>query len=267
MEMNSAKEEAYEKFARTGFAVKGGIYILLGVLAVVAAAGPNGKATGKRGVLLWLDHQPLGPALILLIMIGILGYMLLRFMQALKDTNHQGSGWKGLAIRTFYFMRGIVYLLLLLVSFFIVFPGIKILEKEDAETLNWIIELPAGNIAIALAGVFFAAFGVFEIGRALTGSFQHHIDFTGLSSGKRGVYQAIGVTGYLARGIILGLTGYLLVKAALNAYMDKVPFTAQAFDFLSSILGEFFMGIVAAGLAFYGLFYLIKAKFYKISVP
>ena len=264
--MDSVKEEAYDKFARTGFAIKGAIYVLLGILAVVAAAGPEGKATGKKGVLMWLDHQPLGPVLIIIIMIGILGYVVLRFMQALKDTNHKGSGWKGAIIRTFYFLRGISYLLLLLASFFIVFPDTKILDEEDADTMTWMIELPAGNIAVAIIGAFFAGFGVFEIGRAITGSFKHHLNFKHVRSGVRGVYYVIGVIGYMARGIILGLTGFILVKAALNAYVDKAPFTSQAFNFISSLLGEFYMGVVAAGLAFYGIFYFIKAKFYQISV-
>lgn len=266
MKMDSLKEEAYDKFARTGFSIKGAIYVLLGILAVVAAAGPSGKATGKRGVLMWLEHQPLGPILLILIMVGILGYVALRFMQAFKDTNHKGSSWKGLAIRAFYFIRGTSYLLLLLACFFIVFPGTKVLDKEDANTMARIIELPAGNIAVAVAGAFFAGFGVFEIGRSLTGNFKHHLNFKNLNERIRGIYNTIGVIGYLARGVILGLTGFLIIKAAFNAYVDKAPFTAQAFHILSSLLGEFYMGIVAAGLAFYGIFYFIKAKFYQVTM-
>lgn len=264
--MGSVKKEAYDKFARTGFAVKGIIYVLLGILAVVAAAGPEGKATGKRGVLVWLDHQPLGPVLIIIIMIGILGYVVLRFMQAIKDTNHKGSGWKGIITRLFYFIRGISYLLFMLAGFFVVFPDTKVLDKEDADTLAWMIELPAGNIAVAMVGLFFAGFGVYELGRAFTGNFKHHLDFRNLNSGVKGVCNTIGVIGYLARGIILGVIGFLLVKAAINAFIDKAPFTSQAFNFLSSLLGEFYMGIVAAGLAFYGFFYFIKAKLYQVSI-
>lgn len=266
MKMNSYKEEAYDKFARMGFSIKGAIYFLLGVLAVVAAAGPSGKATGKEGVLRWLDHQPLGTILLIIIMIGILGYIVLRLMQAFKDTNNKGSGWKGYTVRTFYFLRAISYLLLLLACFFIVFPGTKILDKEDADTMTRIIELPAGNIAVAIIGAFFAGFGIFEIGRALSGSFKHHLNFKRISTKTKGIFNTIGVIGYLSRGIILGLTGFIIVKAAFNAFVDKAPFTSQAFNILSSLLGEFYMGIVAAGLSFYGLFYFVKAKFYQVSM-
>ena len=76
----------------------------------------------------------------------------------------------------------------------------------------------------------------------------------------------MGVIGYFARGIILGLTGYLIVEAAFDAYVDKAPFTTQAFNILSSLLGEFYMGIVAAGLASYGLFYMVKAGHYQVTI-
>ncbi len=263
--MDYVKSKAYEKFARTGFAVKGAVYILLGILAVAAAAGPNGKITGKKGVLIWLDHQPLGPVLITLIMVGLLGYIMLRFMQAFKDTNDKGTGWKGLATRIFYFIRGVSYLLLFLTSLLIVFFQTKLLDKEDTNTMARIIELPAGNIAIGIVGFFFAAYGIFEIGRAITGSFKRHLNFSNLGKKPRSIFNTIGVIGYLARGIILGITGFSLVEAAFNAYIDTASFTSQAFHILSSLLGELYMGLVAAGLAFYGLFYFVKAKLYQVS--
>ena len=266
MKMNSIREEAYEKFARTGFAIKGAIYVLLGILAVVAAVGPNGKVTGKEGVLQWLDHQPLGPVLLVLIMVGLLGYVVLRFMQAFKDTNNKGTDWKGITTRILYFIRGVSYILLVFACFFIVFPGLKILDKEDGKTMTKVIELPAGNIAVAMVGAFFIGFGIFEIGRALTGSFKHHLNLNSVTDRIRGVYNTIGVIGYLARGIILCLIGFLIVEAAFNAYVDKAPFTTQAFNILSSLLGEFYMGIVAAGLAFYGIFYIVKARHYQVTI-
>ena len=264
--MDSGKKEAYDKFTRTGFIIKGVIYVLLGMLALVAAVGSGGKTTGRLGVLVWLDHQPLGPGLLILIMIGILGYVTLRLMQALKDTNHKGSGWKGLSTRVAYFISGLTYLMLFFACFFTVFFRTSFIDKEDANFIARIIELPAGNIAIGIAGGFLFGFGLFEIGRALTGAFNHHLNFNHLNEKTRRILNSIGVVGYLARGVILCIMGFLIVKTAFKAFVDQASFISQAFSLLSSFLGEFYMGTVAAGLVFYGSFYFVKAKFYQITV-
>lgn len=263
--MNSVQKEAYDTFTRTGFSIKGVIYILLGVLAVVAAASPAGKTTGRLGVLIWLDHQPLGSILLILIGLGLVGYVVLRFVQAFKDTNHKGSGWKGLSRRAGYFISGFSYLLFFFACIYFVFPNARKMGKEEAGYIASLLELPAGNIVVAIIGAFSFGYGVFEIVRGFKTSFKHHLNFKNINKRHKKVLSAIGVIGYVARGIILSLIGYLIIKAAFNAYVDNLSITSQAFSILSSLLGKLYMGIIALGLVFYGLFNFVKAKLYQIT--
>lgn len=263
--MDAKERKAYKKFTRTGLAIKGIIYVLSGTLAIIAAAGPGGRTVGRMGVLRWLNELPAGPALLLLIGIGLLGYVVLRLMQAIKDTNHKGRSWKGLARRTGYLISGIVYLVFLIGSIYILFPKADVWQEEEVNYLNKILGLPAGNIAVAIAGVFSFGYGIFEIVRGGKGSYKHHLSLQQVKKSRRLLLNAVGAVGYVARGIVLGLIGFFVVRAAFEAYVDEVGFTSKALEFISAYLGPFVMGIIAAGLALYGIFMFVKARFYQVS--
>ena len=263
--MNSKERKAYDKFARTGFAIKGAIYVLLGTLAVIAAAGPGGKTAGRMGVLRWIDQQPFGEILLILIVAGLLGYVVLRMMQAIKDTNHKGTGWKGLSRRAGYFISGFVYLFFIVAGFYLLFPHSGVWKSEGANYIDTILHLPAGNLAVAVSGIFTFGYGVFEILRGFKGGFRNHLHYRNIKKRRRLVLNSIGAAGYIARGITLCLMGYFIGKAAFNVYVKNAKFTSQVFELLSSYFGAFMMGIIAAGLALYGAFMFVKAKFYEIT--
>ena len=264
--MDSGKRKAYKKFARTGFAMKGVIYLLSGTLAVVAAAGPGGKTIGRIGVIRWLDQLPFGPTLIVLIGTGLTGYVVLRFMQAFRDTNNKGSGVKGLSRRAGYFISGMLYLVFLIGISFLLFPEADVWKGEEANYVNRALKLPAGNIAVAIAGAFSFGYGIFEIVRGVKGSYKHHLSFEHVRKRAKSIFTAVGATGYVARGIVLALAGFFVVRAALEAYAEKAHFTSKALEFISSYLGNFAMGAVAAGLALYGIFNFVKARFYQVTI-
>src|SRR4051794_41516223 len=56
--------------ARAGYVAKGVVYVLVGGLAVRAAAGWGGRATGSRGALRSLLDQPYGLAILAGVSVG-----------------------------------------------------------------------------------------------------------------------------------------------------------------------------------------------------
>ncbi|HEY8666600.1 MAG TPA: DUF1206 domain-containing protein, partial [Tepidisphaeraceae bacterium] len=95
--------------ARFGFATRGLLYVILGALALLYAIGHGGKTTNVRGAMYTLFHQPLGTILLLGACIGLAGYALWSFIQALLDPDHFGSSFKGLARRFGCFCTGCIY--------------------------------------------------------------------------------------------------------------------------------------------------------------
>ena len=218
------------------------------------------------GVLRWMDQLPAGSVLLVLIGTGLMGYVVLRFMQAFKDTNHKGTSGKGLSRRAGYFISGMLYLIFLTGCFYLLFPEAGVWKGKEAGYINKALKLPAGNIAVAIAGAFTFGYGIFEIVRGVKGSYKHHLSFEHVKKWEKLMFTAIGAAGYVARGIVLALAGFFVVRAALEAYAEKAHFTSKALEFISSYLGNFTMGVIAAGLALYGIFNFVKAKFYQVTL-
>src|SRR5947209_5282692 len=75
--------------ARLGYAIKGVVYLIIGLLAVQLAAGFGGKATDQKGALQTISSLPAGKFLMVVVTIGLFGYALWSFIQAIFDTEHK----------------------------------------------------------------------------------------------------------------------------------------------------------------------------------
>src|SRR3954447_9044474 len=70
------------RLGRLGFAARGFVYIMLGVLATRAAFGVGGKVTDKQGAVQEMEKLPFGTFVLWVVGIGLLGYIGWRFAQA-----------------------------------------------------------------------------------------------------------------------------------------------------------------------------------------
>src|SRR5919112_5317329 len=97
--------------ARLGFAAIGVVYVLMGVLALMAAVGRNQGDVGadKEDAVKRLQDLPAGSALLGLIAVGLVGYIIWRFTQAIRDTEGNGSSAKGWSKRLWYICSGLFY--------------------------------------------------------------------------------------------------------------------------------------------------------------
>ena len=84
-----------ERLARFGYAAKGAVYIVVGLLAAMAAFGMGGKTTDTRGALATIVTQPFGRVLLGAVAVGLVGYALWRFVQAGVDAENKGSRSNG----------------------------------------------------------------------------------------------------------------------------------------------------------------------------
>src|SRR4051812_31342994 len=75
-----------EPMARLGYAAKGFVYALIGVLAALAAwnvhVGQKGNEMNQRGILNFLARQWFGTALLIAVAAGLAGYSLWRLISA-----------------------------------------------------------------------------------------------------------------------------------------------------------------------------------------
>ncbi len=76
-----------------------------------------------------------------------------------------------------------------------------------------------------------------------------------------------GKIGYVARGIVWIIIGYLFLKAAMQSNPSQAGGSGSAFSFLeNSSYGSFLLGAVAVGLICYGIFMFMRARHQVINV-
>src|SRR4051794_11098006 len=80
-----------ERLARIGYAARGVLYAVVGLLAVTLALGRGGATTDKNGALTTIAGQPFGKLLLVLIVVGLIGYSIWGFARALLDPLGRGT--------------------------------------------------------------------------------------------------------------------------------------------------------------------------------
>ncbi|MET4105699.1 DUF1206 domain-containing protein [Hymenobacter sp. UYP22] len=248
--------------ARFGFAAKGTVYLLMGLLALLAATGQQGGQTAdKKQAVQTLQSLPGGTVLLGLIAFGLLGYIVWRFTQALRDTENKGSGAKGIGRRLAYAGSGLLYASLAWYAANLALKGSASEGGNSQQTLvarilNW----PAGEWIIMLAGLITIGVGIYQIVKAYSGSFHKHVNSADIPAGQQNTVYRIGQLGYTARGIVMAILGYFLLQAGRKHQAAAVGTTDEAFDLLAT-MGPAVLGIVALGLMCYGLYMLVQAKY------
>ena len=85
--------------ARFGYAVKGAVYIMIGLLAALAASNRGGRTTDWQGAFIISAY---GQLLLVAVAVRLAGYAFWCFIQAIKATENKGSKAKGMVIRFGY---------------------------------------------------------------------------------------------------------------------------------------------------------------------
>src|SRR5262249_21628453 len=95
-------------------------------------------------------------------------------------------------------------------------------KSWTARVLDW----PGGPALVAIAGIAILAGGIYLVVRGLTTKFEEKLETGRMSTAVRRVSLGLGVVGSVGRGVVFGLAGGLLVKAAF----DHDPNQAQGID-------------------------------------
>lgn len=252
---------------RFGFAAKGVVYSLIGVLAIQTALGAGGETTGSRGALEHVGQAPFGRVLLLAMAVGISGYALWRFVQAFMDTENKGTGAKGIALRTGYFLIALLHIGLATSAFALVSGGEG---GGDGSNQGWTAKLmsqPFGRWLVALVGVAVIAYGAFQMYRAYTLKFREKLTLEEMSAAEDKWASRMGRLGYAARGIVFTIIGVFLTVAALH----ENPKEARGLDGALETLaqqpwGWIVLAVVAVGLAAYGLFMFVQARYRRMVI-
>jgi hypothetical protein len=255
-----------ERLARLGYAAKGIVYAIVGVLAVQAAVGPGGQTTDTKGALGAIAAQPFGKFLLALLTIGLIGYVVWQFVQAIQDPEHKGDDPEGLAKRLGYGISGLVYAGLAL-------SAIRLLMGSGGggssnSTQDWTARLlsqPFGQWLVALIGAFVIGLGFHQFYKAYKAKFRKEMKLHEMSPTEETWATRIGRLGEAARGVVFVIIGFFLIQAARQSDASEVRGLDGALLALSQQpYGPWLLGIVALGLIAYGIHMGVQARYRRI---
>jgi hypothetical protein len=246
---------------RIGYAAKGIIYLLIGVLAFRLAAGlDGGRLVDPDGALILVFRQPFGQILLALIAVGILAYSIWQFVEGIWDTRRKGGGW-GWWHRALTMIKGAAYGTVGWTAARMVLG----LRRTDDDLAAEVISVPLGGLFLALVGVGVSVYGIFEVKDAIQARLGDDLDAHRLRREAGTWATVLGRIGNGARGVILTVMGAAFVAAGFERDPSKAGGIAAALATLfSQPYGIALAATVAAGLACFGVFQLLHARYARL---
>lgn len=257
-----------QRLARFGIATKGIVYVIMGVLAVMTAMNRgDGRITDSEGAVRTIGAQPFGQALLGATAVGLVGYVLWRFAQAVLDADNAGDDADGLLKRVGYAASGLTYAALA------VGAVQSIAGSRDAggdAARNWLDSLLAsgdvGRVLVGLLGVVLVGVGGSQLWKAAKADFMRDVDVYAMSPTVRTWTRRLGRLGHAARGVVFPMLGWFLLRAATRADSSEWRGTDGALRELAARPhGTLLLAVVAAGLAAYGVYQVVLSRYRRIG--
>ncbi len=269
MSQQAAEHPWIVRLGRFGFAANGFVYGMVGFLALLGALGRGGDTTDKDSALVTLLNQPFGRIALGLVAVGLLGYIIWRFVQAVADTEGKGSDAKGILTRIGYAIAGLIYFGLAITCARLALGlGGNTEGNEQASLSAQVMEQPFGQLLVGAVGLVVVGVGVYQIYKGYTAKFREKLETHRMSAREEQAVTAIGRFGLVARGVVLLITGAFVTLAAINHDASQVKGLDGALDTVAAQpYGRALLAAVALGLIAFAVYMLAESRYRRMYHP
>lgn len=255
--------------ARIGYAAKGVVYSVLGVLSLLTAFGDSdGRLTDSKGAIKAIGEQPFGVFLLWATAAGLLCYALWRGVCAALDPEHKGSDGKGVVKRIGYGIISVLHLGLAFYAAGLAYGGQS--SKSDG-TRGWVssvLALPLGRVLVGLAGAIIVGVGIAEVVKAVRGKVGHQYANAPLDARLCRAVRRLSRVGVFARGLVFPVIGVSLLTAAWRENAGDAENFGQALgEFARQPYGMWLLSFVATGLLAYAMHLFFVARYGHLPEP
>lgn len=250
------------RIARLGLVTRGMLHVVVGWLAFRIAQGEPGRRADQQGALATIVRQPLGRILVLVLAIGFLAYAAWRFVEAAVNPDDKGA-----LQRIGKVLRGVFYVGLFVSAMRMVVGGASSAKggSESGDITATVLGWPGGRALVVAAGIVLFAMGCWNGYRGITQKFEKDLKKFEMSEAARTWTGRIGSFGHLARMVAYFVVSFFLVRAAVRIEPGKgVGLDASLHELAGRSYGPWVLMVVGAGLAAFGLYQFVLARYREI---
>jgi hypothetical protein len=259
----AAKSKPLEYLARGGFIAYGVIHLLFAWLALQVAFGSSGEAD-QSGALQAVGRQSGGKFLLILIIIGMVALAIWQaFEAAIGRSGPQDKS--ALAERIVSGCRAVLYLYLAFLAYKVI-SGANASQgdSQQSRTKN-LMDNTGGRWLVGLIGLVVLGVGIGLIVYGVTKKFEKQLNTGQMNPSVHRTVRRLGMAGYPAKGIAYGIAGILIVAAAVTYDAEKARGLDAALKELAKhSYGPWLLGLIALGIAAYGVYCFFQAKYRKV---
>lgn len=254
--------DTFQYAARAGFAASGVLHLLLGYIILRLALGTGGNAD-QSGALAALAAQTGGQAMLWIAAIGLFALGLWHLAEAVvgskpseRSGNDDSPAWKraksaGLAIANiaiaFSAMR------------FAMGSG-QSSGRQNSGLSAQLMQSGWGKAVLIAIGLGVLGVGGYHVYKGVSQRFFKDLRV----SGGTGI-TAVGIAGYVAKGLVLAGAGILVVFATLQADPAKAAGLDAAVKTLGAApFGKFLLIVAAFGIAAFGLYSFVRSRYGRL---
>ena len=248
--------------ARTGYAVNGILHVLIGGIAIGVASGAGtGSGADQSGALGALAAAPGGVFVLWVIVVGLAALGIWQLLSAVLVREPDAT--KRAAHIAAELGKAVAYLAIAVTALTFALGGSSNSASSTKSFSATLLASPGGVILLVVVGLGVLAIGVVFVVRGVRQSFTKHIRVPAGTVGKAVV--ALGVVGYVAKGIAVGVVGILFIVAAATADPSQATGLDGALrSMLRLPFGGTVLVAVGIGVIAYGLYCFARARLAKL---
>ncbi len=267
-----ARRPWLKRVFRFGIAIRGLIYVLVGLVAAQIALGPltaaaaSHQSAAPTGVFAQLAEDPFGRVCLLAVAVGASAYALLMLVDATLGHADERSPMPRWGNRALSAWGLILHAMLAWQALHISVIGSGGRGTAEESLTARALRLPAGALLVAAVALILAVVTIGLLRRAVIRSDLDRLQVGEMSRTVRRATVALAVVGNVARASVAALAAYWFTRAALRHDADDaVGIDETLRSLLEAPYGSWMLLALAAGLVAFGAFTFLEARWRRLN--
>ncbi len=253
---------------RLGYAARGALYVVMGVLALRIGLGSGGgQATDLTGSLVFLIGNPFGKLVLIVVVVGLVAYSIWGFVRAIYDPLHRGRDASGVMARVGFVSSAVSYAAIALFGLGVLLGSPAAAGDSTQKYATTLLAHPFGGPLTIILGLVSFGVGIGQFVEAYRATFAADLKSAEMTESQRKVVVGLGRFGMAARGVSFLVIGWFLVLAGIHNNAAYARGFGGAFLFLlAQPYGKVLVALVALGFVALGLHSFACARWVRLMV-